>query len=124
MNLSTNPRILKEIRLAASLNYSICFVGFHLGNWSDELEKKILEGLPSITSHYMDATRKHFLRWLGHSLTERINRIVWKLKINNLYLAASGSTKRTLALLNYAKSIKPGDFDFVIGHTLGSFYPA
>jgi hypothetical protein len=124
MNLSANPRILKEIKLADSLKYNIHFLGFHLGNWSDELDKDIRKRFPSLTCRYMDATRKNYLKWLRQTLGERLNRIIWNFKKDNLFLSASASTKRTYSLLNFSKKIKHGEFDLVIGHTLGAFYPA
>ena len=124
VNLSTNPRILKEIRLALSLGYQINFLGFHLGNWSDELDREIRQGIPSPEFIYLDASRTNYIRWLGHSLSERFNTVRWKLNRKNLFLAASASTKRTFALLDFGKKLRSGDFDLVIGHTLGALYPA
>jgi glycosyltransferase involved in cell wall biosynthesis len=124
MNLSANPRILKEIRLADSLQYDIHFLGFHLGNWSDELDKDIRKKIPTLRCTYMDATRKNYFKWLRQSLAERLNRIIWKVSKNNLFLATTASTKRTFSLLNFIKDIKKGDFALVVGHTLGAFYPA
>jgi Glycosyl transferases group 1 len=124
VNLSTNPRILKEIRLALSMNYAVSFLGFHLGNWSDDRDIEIQKKVPPLEYHYMDASRKRWFRWLKHSLTERLNRIIWKLDENNLFLAATASTKRSISLLEFGKKVNRGDFDLVIGHTLGTLYPA
>jgi hypothetical protein len=124
MNLSTNPRIFKEIRLAQTLNYKITFLGFNLGNWSDGMDREIQNKHDQPEYLYLDASRKRFYRWLRHSLLERFNRLVWKFNKGNLFLTSTAISKRTFALLDFAKNVKGGDFDLVIGHTLGSFYPA
>jgi glycosyltransferase involved in cell wall biosynthesis len=124
VNLSTNPRILKEIKLAHALNYNVSFLGFNLGNWSDKLDNDLLKGIPWLNSVYLDATRKSFITWLMHSLQERLNRFVWRLRKDNLFLASTASTKRTFGLVNYGRAIRPGAFDLVIGHTLAAFYPS
>jgi glycosyltransferase involved in cell wall biosynthesis len=124
VNLATNPRLLKEIKLAQSLNHSVSFLGFRLGNWSDAADEKLREAMPSLSYCYLDATRAHYLKWFIHSVGERLNRIIWKFNKKNVFLAASASTKRTFALLEFGKTITPGKFDLIIAHTLGAFYPA
>jgi hypothetical protein len=124
INLSMNPRILKEIKLAYSQNYKISFLGFYLGNWSDEMDEEIQKKIDSPKYMYLDATRKKYFQWLRYSLLERLNRIIWKMDKNNLFLAATASTKRTFSLLDFGKSVNPGDFDLVIGHTFGALYTA
>ena len=124
LNLATNPRILKEIKLANALDYDISFLGFHLGNWSDELDKEIRKQVPKANYTYLEASRINFLPWLRDSLLERVNRIFWKLQTKNLRLSATAHTKRTFSLLKFANKVKRMDFDLVIGHTLGTFYPA
>lgn len=124
LNLSMNPRILKEIKLAHSLNYDISFLGFNLGNWSDKLDEEIRKGMIYPKYRYLDASRSHYFQWLKHSFLERINGFIWKLNKGSVYLAATASSKRTFSLLEDGKKVRPGDFDLVIGHTLGSFYPA
>ena len=119
-----NPRILKEIKLADSLNYDISFLGFHLGNWSDELDRKIQKQMGSPKYIYLDASRKKFLPWLRRSLLERLNKVVWKWNKSNLFLASTASTKRAFSLVHYANKVNAGDYDLVIGHTLGSLLPA
>ncbi len=122
VNLSMNPRILKEMRLASSLHYEVSFLGYHLGNWSDELDNQIRKQMPDVKYIYLDATRKKFLPWLRRSLLERVNRVIWKLNKSSLFLSSTASTKRAFSLIHFAKKVKPGDFDLVIGHTLGSLY--
>ncbi len=124
MNLSTNPRIFKEIKLAHSLDYEVSFLGFHLGNWSDAMDKEIQFKNSWLRFFYKDATRTKYYRWLKDSVSERFNRIIWKLNKNNLFLTATASSKRTFQLLDFAESVQPGSYDLVVGHTLGTFYPA
>lgn len=124
VNLSTNPRILKEIKLALSLGFKPTFVGFNLGNWSDEKDKGILESLPGLNYIYLDATRKYFLRWLLDSFLQRFFVKLWPYFQHNLYVSSGAHNKRTFALLRLFKKIRKEKYDFVIAHTLSALYPA
>jgi glycosyltransferase involved in cell wall biosynthesis len=122
-NLASNPRVLKEIKLALP-TYDVTFLGFTLGNWSDALEQKITAEIPSVQTIYLSASRDPFLDWFFSSLLERVSRMIWKLWRNNLYLTALASNKRTWLVLKRLKSMGLPRYDLIIGHTLGALYPA
>jgi len=126
VNLTTNPRILKEIMLASSLEYEITFLGFWLGNWSDELDKELQQKLPDVQFKYLQATRKPFMPWLKSTVIERSARLVSKIFTTGLKLNAFASSKRSVLLLQYLRNISAGNkkFDLVVAHTLGALYPA
>jgi hypothetical protein len=54
-NLSTNPRLLKELKLANENGYDCTFVGFKLGNWSDKTENEHLKSLKNVRTYYLSA---------------------------------------------------------------------
>lgn len=41
-NLTTTPRLQKELKFAIEQGYEVYFVGFELDNWRDEIDKKLI----------------------------------------------------------------------------------
>lgn len=123
-NLTTNPRTLKEIKLALSKGFEVDFAGFRLGGWSDENDDKVRRELPLLHCIYFDATRSSLLVWFFDSVLERFARVLWRLAPRSLFVSALAHSKRTMRMLSFLKQVKKGDYDFVIGHTLAAFYPA
>ena len=123
MNLASNPRILKEIKLALSEGHHVTFAGFKLGDWSDEKDMLIRQGIPDVNCIYFEATRINFWQWFYDSVMERMARIAWPLFRNNLFLTALAHSKRTLSLLRFSGKVHPGEYDIVAGHTLAALYP-
>src|SRR5690606_27890465 len=99
-NLSTNPRLYKEIRLAESLGYKVAFVAFHQGGWSDEKDKVLRKDIKA-TGHYLSALRKPFWSWFIGTLLNRVCRRVCPFVKHNLWVAAMAHNKRTYHLLNF-----------------------
>ncbi len=120
-NLTTNPRLLKELKLASENGHECTFIGFKLGNWSDGTEQEHLKLLAPVKPIYLSATKDSFNNWL-------LSTIVWKFSIffNKLFiksLCAYAHNKRTWQLVLKLKRIK-SDYDLIIGHNLGALYPA
>ena len=122
-NLSTNPRLLKELKLASKNGHTCTFIGFKLGNWSDKTEQGHLRNLPGIKPIYLSATKEPFFTWV-------ISTIVWKLSVffnkyykSSLKPCAYAHNKRTWQLVKANKKLKES-FDLVIAHNLGALYPA
>src|ERR1035437_7774373 len=124
-NLSTNPRILKEIRIAQSLNYTIKFIGFNLGGWSDKMDIHLKHELSGVSVKYISATKNPFLPWLISSIVEQLSHALYRFFSNNFKLSAYASSKRTF-LLDWLleKKMKHEQFDLIIAHTLPTLYPA
>ena len=61
-NLTTNPRLQKELKLAVNQGYEVDFVGFFSDNWSDRVDEKIIKNINANFS-YISATRKPFFKW-------------------------------------------------------------
>ena len=120
-NLSTNPRLYKELKLAKNLGYKVTFVAFRQGGWSDEKDKLLINELEE-TGHYLSALRRPFLPWLISSIVNKISIWMWPFFKENLLIAAYAHNKRSYLLHHYLKK-HHGVYDLVIGHNLGSLYP-
>lgn len=123
VNLTTNPRIYKEIVLATSLGYDVSFVGFKLGNWSDAKDASAREAFPNMNIHYLDATRKHYFQWLYYSVVNFICRFAWRFNKGSILLSAIAHSKRSLQLGHYFNKSKD-NYTVVVAHTLAALYPS
>src|ERR1035437_8208759 len=124
VNLTTNPRIFKELQLAYKLNHQITFVGFKLGNWTDAGDEIIRKEFPSIKFIYLDATRKKYFEWLYFSLFHVFSKAIWWLNKNSLQLSAMAHSKRTIPLLKLFKKLRSNKYDLIVAHTLAALYPS
>ncbi len=121
-NLSTNPRLLKEIYLACSKGHDCQLVAFKLGNWSDKTETGHLEQI-NCQHDYLSASKKPLLPWL-------ISTFIWKsCYLLNIFLRRSlrinafAHNKRTWQISRCLKS-KTIKYDLIVAHNLGALYPA
>ncbi len=121
-NLSTNPRLLKEIQLAQN-NYSCTVIAFNLNNRSDEVDEVLRRSLQEVSFEYINAGRKPFLPWLLSSVIERASRMLYPLSENSLKLNAYGHSKRSWLLNKKLKSTVE-QYDLVIAHNPAALYPA
>ncbi len=124
VNLTTNPRIYKELLLANAEGHSVTFIGFRLGNWSDKGDEQICRELPGIKFIYLDATRSKYVPWLYYSLLHLFQRAVWPFDRRSLTLSANGHSKRTVPMLRQLEKLEGSNFDLVAGHTLAALFPA
>jgi hypothetical protein len=124
INLSLNPRVLKEVKLALSLGYEVTFVGFYLGDWSERNEEELKKELSGVRFIYLDATRRNYGRWLADSLIEKACRLAWMFSLRSALVAACAHSKRTNALLRLGKKTGTGRYDLIVAHTLATLYPA
>lgn len=124
INLSSNPRIFKELQLAYSLHYDVTFLGFKHGNWSDKGDAEIQKQYPLVNFNYLDATRDNYFNWLYCSLLHVFCKWIWPLNQSSLKLTAAASSKRTLPILNLLVQLAAKNkYDLIIGHTLPALYP-
>ncbi len=121
-NLTTNPRLAKELKFAVEAGYEVDFVGFDMGNWSNEIEKETVKNI-SASFHYISATRKPFLPWFVSSLVEKFTQKIYTLFKNNLAINAYSLSKRSILINQYFKS-KNVKYDLIVAHHLSTFYPA
>ncbi len=121
-NLTVNPRLLKELNLAVSQGFKVDFVGFKLGNWSDEIDKKLIKNIDA-NFHYISITRKPFLSWFINSVIEKIAQKIYPFFKKIFKINAYAHSKRSILLNNYLKKNKT-KYDLIIAHVLPTLYPA
>ena len=121
-NLSTNPRLYKELKLAESLGYKVAFVAFHQGGWSDEKDKVLRKEI-SGSGYYLSALRRPFIPWVFATLVCKACQLLGRWFPQNLRIAALAHNKRTWHLLRVLPILESG-YDLVVGHNLGALYPA
>ena len=121
-NLTTNPRLAKELKFAVKQGHIVDFVGFKLGGWSDEVERETISGIHA-NFHYLSALRKPFFKWFFASLIEKLSQIIYPFFKNSLKICAYAHSKRSFLLHNYLKKNK-NKYDLIIAHVLPTIYPA
>lgn len=125
VNLSANPRIFKEIKLALSAGYTPIFIGFNLGTWSDLLDNELRKELKGSTFYYIDGTKKKFFKWFFSTFIHFICKKIYVFFPKHLTINAYASSKRTI-LLNYQidKLIQNYNVSFILAHTLPCLFTA
>jgi glycosyltransferase involved in cell wall biosynthesis len=121
-NLATNPRLVKEIKLALQHNYKIEVICYIFRNWSYELNNEMMHEFQNRGAkfHCIEAGRKHFFQWFAATLKEKTLRILSKvLPLKNEALANSVS-RRNIGLLEGVTKITSADW--VIGHNPGALW--
>lgn len=121
-NLTTNPRLKKEIFYATDQKVSIILFAFNLDNWSDFYDQRILSDI-NMESIYLSASRKPFFPWLQATIVHLVCKILWPLLKNNKKVMAFAHHKRSFQLFKALKKCKES-VDLVIAHNLGALYPA
>ena len=121
-NLTTNPRLQKELKIAVEQGHEVDFVGFYSRNWSDKVDSTIIKDI-NANFHYISATRKPFLKWFFSTAFETISRKIYKLRKEQLKINAYAHSKRTILIQQFLKKNKK-KYDIIIAHTLATLYPA
>lgn len=124
-NLTTNPRLYKEIKVA-SLNYSTTVLCFNLGGWSDKIDVQLHTAIPTTKVHYINAHRKSFCPWLFATLAHKAAAKLWPYFKKNTFLNSAASNKRSIQLSTHFAIHKSNyrDIDLIVAHNLGASYPA
>jgi glycosyltransferase involved in cell wall biosynthesis len=121
-NLATNPRLVKEIELANSLNFNCTVIQFKLGNWSDAMTDGIKLNFKNTNFIELNATRNPFLPWLFSSLIEMGFNLIY-FEFFGLRLTSYSLNKRSI-LLNLKLNKNNKKYDWIIAHNPGAFFPA
>jgi hypothetical protein len=119
-NLTTNPRLLKELFIL-SYSYKLIVVVFRLGNWSDQIEQTHLVSLKNVDISYISARRS--TSWFIATLIQKFSSIGIKLFPQSNRLISYLLDKRSLQIWWNLKRNK-WNVDFVIAHNLGALYPS
>lgn len=122
-NLASNPRLVKEIRLAITNQFETEVICFEFKNWSYDLNLNIKKELEAsgVKLHILPAGRVPFLRWLISVLAEASAKILLHLFPCQLFLLAQGISRRTMLLVGALKKVNCPHL--VIGHNPGALYP-
>jgi hypothetical protein len=121
-NLATNPRLVKELRLAIAHNYNATVLQFRFNNWSDALTEQLEEEFRDVKFIDISATRRPFRLWLLSTFFEKIFRFVPFFRFNGLLLSFAIS-KRSFLLWMKLQHLRT-KYDWVIAHNPAAFYPA
>lgn len=125
-NLATNPRLVKEIRLALMNSIEVTVVMFLLGNWSDAKSRELaveLNSLGDLKIINLNSTKSNKFKWLLWGGLEKISQKIYGLTKKDLSLNALASSRRSLQLLRQA--LKLTDLpNLICAHNLGALYPA
>ncbi|RZK26078.1 MAG: hypothetical protein EOO43_03830 [Flavobacterium sp.] len=120
-NLATNPRLVKEMRLALDNKYSVEVICFSFDNWSSKYNNSLLDEFSAVKFHIISATRKPFIPWLTSVLLEKFSRLCFKIFRNlPISLIAFGVSRRSLLLERRLKDVTIPDI--VVAHNPGSLW--
>jgi glycosyltransferase involved in cell wall biosynthesis len=123
-NLATNPRLVKEIRLALQNDFYVTVVCCDFDNWSKDLNEKIKETLlPQIQYIGLPANRKPLFSWVQIQLTHVVSKTLLSFFPENGRLLSVSLYKLSGLLLRQVKRMNES-YDLVIAHNPGSFHPA
>lgn len=119
-NLATNPRLVKEIKLALDLGFKIELICFEFDNWSKEINETLKQELKDVTIIPIPAGKKPFAPWLRSVTKETLCRALGKyFTIPISFLAQAVSRRNALLIKHLSKAIKP---QIVIGHNPGALW--
>lgn len=122
-NLTTNPRLFKEINLALENGFVPTVLCFDFDNWTTQIEKKHRESLTGVDIISIPATRKAFGSWFVSSGIHFICRKLQRVFDYSDKLNAYASDKRSFSLIRKLDEVT-SSYKIVISHNLGALYPA
>lgn len=125
-NFATNPRLVKEVKLAQTMSCRVTVVLFKLGNWSDAKSDVIARELKEsglLTINYCNATRSSNLPWLFWAIAEKLAQLAYPFMLHSILINALASSRRSFQLLWACRKMKPIP-DLICAHNLGALYPA
>jgi hypothetical protein len=121
-NLATNPRVVKEIKLALQHNYKVVVICYIFRNWSYDMNEDLLKDLKSqnVVFHCLEAGKESTTQWLGSVTKEKWNRLLAKIfSLKNSKLANAVS-RRNAGLMQAIRKVNSADW--VIGHNPGALW--
>ncbi|RDV14861.1 hypothetical protein DXT99_12950 [Pontibacter diazotrophicus] len=122
-NLTTNPRLLKEVILALDNGFAPTVLCFDFDNWTTEIENTHRESLNGVGFVSIPATRLAFGSWLVSSGIHFICRKLSRAFDYSDKLNAYASDKRSFSLIRKLDELT-STYKIVISHNLGALYPA
>ncbi len=121
-NLATNPRLVKEIKLALQHNYEVEVICYIFRNWSYEMNHNMLQEFQNqgVKFHCIEAGKKNRLQWFIAVSKEKSARLLSKIVTLKNAALANTLSRRNVGLL--AAAIKITSADWVIGHNPGALW--
>lgn len=120
-NLATNPRLVKEVKLALQNRYQVEVICFEFNNWSRQINERIKLELTGATLFTIPAGRSAFFNWGFTVFAEKLCRIMGRFVSLPLPALSQAISRRSyLMIKELNKATKP---DWVIGHNPGALWP-
>ncbi len=121
-NLATNPRHVKEIKLALQQNYEVEVICYIFRNWSYEMNHKILQEFQNqgVKFHSIEAGRENRVQWFIAVAKEKSARLFSRIVPLKNAALANAVSRRNVGLL--AAVTKITSADWVIGHNPGALW--
>ena len=124
LNLATNPRFVKEIKLALTNGFSAEVICFEFDNWSYDFNRQLVGELSGAKFHIIPAGRKPFLPWAASVFWEKFYRFAGALIPLPPALRSKGISRRSGLLVKEIKKLKGNQYHLVVGHNPGALYPS
>ena len=121
-NLATNPRLTKELKLAVQNDFKTTVLQFILPGWSEIVNDDLKRQFSNTEFIELSASRKPYMDWFLSSWLEYLLRKV-PCKLMNVRLLAYSLSKRSYLISNKLSKVCD-NYDWVIAHNPGAFYPA
>lgn len=123
-NFVTNPRVVKEIKLAIAQGYGVHVICFEYTNWSKPINDILLNDLRNKASLLVIPSGRYPLfPWLISSFLSELAGKIVRFFPSSKWLLSLSSNKRSFLLLWHLKKVKI-KIDLVVGHNIGAFYPS
>ena len=121
-DLVTNPRLVKEIKLALQHNYEVEVICYIFRNWSYEMNYKMLQEFQNqgVKFNCIEAGRENRYQWFIAVSKEKSARLLSKIVPLKNAALANAVSRRNVGLL--AAVIKITSADWVIGHNPGALW--
>lgn len=122
VNMAANPRCLKELKTLVSLGANVTVIKFDFNNWSVAYEKEIEAELSSVRWIKLTVGRERVLPWITSTIISKLASTLSKIFPSDKKLLAYKLDKRSYLINKRLQSLFP-QFDIVIGHNPGVFWP-
>lgn len=122
-NLTTNPRLVKEIKLAHKHNIKSTVISFDFGGWSTSIDKELKSNLSDIDFRIITDSRKELFQWIVATSVFYFSKILYWLVPSSIFAAGLSSDKRCSMLIKQLLKVD-AKFDLVVAHNLGTLLPA
>lgn len=121
LNLASNPRVVKEIKLALLNSYSVEVICFEFENWSKGLNEKLKIQFENVKIITIPAGRNPFFSWITSVIVESVFRFFGKYISLPIPLLSQAVSRRSNLILKALKQVSQPDR--VVGHNPGALWP-